>query len=88
MTCFRVFYVFFRNLYQSKNYIKKKPSIKYIKKSILNTTQKIFLQKHYSFNRYDQDKFLIFTIIFLNMQKRISIFKQVNQIFFLPLTSK
>ena len=61
--------------------LKKKPSIKYIKKSILNTTQKNFLQKHYSFNRYDQDKFLIFTIIFLNMQKRISIFKQVNQIF-------
>ncbi len=64
MTCFRVFYVFFRNLYQSKNYIKKKPSIKYIKKSILNTTQKNFLQKNYSFNRYDKDKFQIFTIIF------------------------
>ena len=39
--------------------LKKKASVKYIKKSILNTTQKNFFQKHYSFNRYFSDKFQI-----------------------------
>ncbi len=60
------------------------PSEKYIKKSILNTKQKKFFQRHYSFNRYVSDKFQILK----NMQKRISIFKQVNEIFFMPLITK
>jgi len=68
MTYFRVFCVFFRCILRIcinlKIKLKKTFDKIYIEKSILNTTQKIFLQKHYSFNRYDQDKFQIFTLIF------------------------
>jgi len=39
---------------------------------------------HGIFNRYVSDKFQILK----NMQKRISNFQQVNQIFFTPLTTK
>jgi len=44
---------------------------------IQNKKQKFFFQKYYSFNIYVSDKFQILK----NMQKRIYIFKQVNQIY-------
>jgi len=42
-----------------RNLTTKKASVKYIKKSILHTTQKIFFQKHYCFNRYVSGKLQI-----------------------------
>jgi hypothetical protein len=63
---------FFRNLYQLKNKIKKKVSVKYIKNrnridSQYNTKKKF--KKHYSFNRYVSDKFLFFPVIFKYAKK-------------------
>jgi len=82
-----VFFVYFTCLLEIFIDLKiqlKKASVKYIKKSILNTKQKKIFQNH-SFNRYVSYKFLILKNI---KKKRISIFKQVNQIFFIPLTTK
>ena len=35
-----------------------------VQNSIVNTTQKKFFQKHYTFNKYVSDKFQILTIFF------------------------
>jgi len=85
MTCFCVFYVFFQKFVSILKLNKKNASAKYIKKLILNTKQKKnFFPKHYSFNTYFSDKIQILK----NIQKRISIFRQVCQIFFYNVNHK
>ncbi len=42
----------------------KKASVNYIKKSILNTTQKKNFQKHYSFNRFVFQKLCVEKVIY------------------------
>jgi hypothetical protein len=58
MTCFLCISRVFLEICINLKIELKKTSVQYIKKSILNTKQKIF-QKHYSFNRYVSDKFQI-----------------------------